>query len=286
MVPVCPRQDEPTGLCSSSPPVKARAPAVGEAVIFWCPRARRPVGPVEGSDAIPAAIASIGFLLNAAIALTGRRATSDLALTAAFLVALVLTGVRHWRSALVLPPLGSAVGLAFEAVGVRYGIPFGRYTYSRFGPEVLGVPVPVVIAWGIYLFVCYAAASSSASGIWTRVVLASAMMVALDLAVDPVMVALGAWSWERAGIWFGIPLLNFLGWFTVSAVALSVYTLLLRRALPLRTSPLWKVAYLASFIPVVSVARGGALAPALLGLAAGAALSASRVYLEPLRRSH
>ncbi len=226
----------------------------------------------KGSDWVPAAAASIGFILNSAIALTGRRAESDLILTAAFALALILTGARHWRPALALPPIGSAVGLAFEAVGIRYGVPFGRYSYSEFGPTILGVPVPVVIAWGIYLFVCYSAASSLTRRLWARVFLASVMMVALDLAVDPVMVTLGAWSWEGEGPWFGIPLPNFLGWFTVSAVALGLFTRAFRGSLPQRTSPTWRAAYLTTFAPLISLARGEVVAPALLGLAAGAAL--------------
>ncbi|MDK2464162.1 MAG: carotenoid biosynthesis protein [Candidatus Korarchaeota archaeon] len=227
----------------------------------------------EESDWVPAAVVSLGFILNAAIALRGRRAESDLILTACFALALILTGARYWRPGLALPPVGSAVGLAFEVVGVRYGIPFGRYSYSEFGPEILEVPVPVVIAWGIYLFVCYSAASSLTRRVWARVALASAMMVALDLAVDPVMVAQGAWSWEEGGPWFGIPLSNFLGWFTVSAVALCLFTKIFGgAALPPRTSPMWRVAYLASFVPLMSMAQGSVVAPALLAPAVGAAL--------------
>ena len=52
------------------------------------------------------------------------------------------------RGALTLAGVAGGGGLIAEAVGVATGIPFGRYTYTgTLGPEVLGVPVIVPMAW-------------------------------------------------------------------------------------------------------------------------------------------
>jgi uncharacterized membrane protein len=41
--------------------------------------------------------------------------------------------------------------------------------------------------------------------------------VCLDLFIDPVAVATGYWVWFVPGeIYFGIPLLNFVGWFVLN----------------------------------------------------------------------
>jgi lycopene beta-cyclase len=41
---------------------------------------------------------------------------------------------------------------------------------------------------------------------------------AWDLFLDPQMVGWGFWVWEGTGAYFGIPLVNFLGWFLVSGL--------------------------------------------------------------------
>lgn len=41
-------------------------------------------------------------------------------------------------------------------------------------------------------------------------------MVACDLALDPVAVSLGLWTWDRPGAYFGVPPGNFAGWWVVS----------------------------------------------------------------------
>ena len=38
-----------------------------------------------------------------------------------------------------------------------------------------------------------------------------------DLYLDPQMVGWGFWKWEQPGLYFGIPLVNFAGWFAVAA---------------------------------------------------------------------
>lgn len=214
---------------------------------------------------------ALGFALNAALSVAWSRGAADVALTLAFAASLALSS-KAWREALALPLIGSAVGLAFEAVGVRYGVPFGRYSYSDFGPEVLGVPVPIVLAWGIYLFLCYSSAASLASG-WRRVALASGMMVAIDLAADPVMVELGAWSWEvGSGItWFGVPPLNFLGWLVVSALSSWTHALLFSGS-PKGASRAWTLSYMSAFLPLLAASTAETLLPCLLGAAAGAFL--------------
>ncbi len=151
----------------------------------------------------------------------------------------------------MLYALGMASGFLFEYLGVNYGFPFGHYEYLAFErTKVLGVPVPIVMAWGAYVYAAYI--SVDASG-WRRVLAASLMLVSLDLAVDPAMVKLGLWVW-RTGCpcIFGIPVTNYLGWFFTSLIALITYKSLFEEPERIRWGLL---TFLSLYLPIVAVSH-------------------------------
>ena len=56
--------------------------------------------------------------------------------------------VHGARGAVLVVAVAGGGGLVAESVGVATGWPFGRYAYTgTLGPEVLGVPVVVPLAW-------------------------------------------------------------------------------------------------------------------------------------------
>ena len=56
--------------------------------------------------------------------------------------------------------------------------------------------------------------------IWQVPLLAAVVAVAFDLFIDPVAVAAGYWVWlKEANMYYGIPLLNFVGWFVLMGFA-------------------------------------------------------------------
>ncbi|MDK2372302.1 MAG: carotenoid biosynthesis protein [Candidatus Korarchaeota archaeon] len=152
----------------------------------------------------------------------GSRREADMTLTISLIISLALAS-SEWRSAPALFLSGCLVGFFMELIGIHYGIPFGKYSYLSFeGVSLWGVPIPIALAWGLYLYTAYLASLPIAKRNW-RIVFTSLLMVVLDMAVDPVMVDRGVWIWKSGGPWFGIPLSNFLGWFVTSALALSVF---------------------------------------------------------------
>jgi len=138
-------------------------------------------------------------------------------------------GVRRTGAA----ALGVAVSTAVvERVGTRTGVPFGRYEYSGdLRPQIAGVPAIVPLAWFAMAVPSREAARaalggrSSATG---RVVVGAAALTAWDLFLDPQMVAEGYWRWIRGGVYRGIPLSNFAGWFVTGLAVMMI----LERALP------------------------------------------------------
>ena len=110
---------------------------------------------------------------------------------------------------------------AAEYLGVKTGIPFGRYQYTPLlQPQFGGVPLLVPLAWLMMLPPAWAIVSRIVSP-RKRLFFAAASGLAFtawDLFLDPQMVANGLWAWDQPGQYFGIPLSNFLGWWLVSTL--------------------------------------------------------------------
>lgn len=134
--------------------------------------------------------------------------------------------------ALMLFATTAGLGLIAEIVGTATGFPFGSYGYAadRLGPDILGVPAVVPLAWtaGFYPIWCavsYVLQRSSTSperrGIH-RVVITAVGMVGWDLYLDTQMVTDGQWTWTSpiAGLPGipSIPVSNYLGWFVTAAI--------------------------------------------------------------------
>jgi putative membrane protein len=67
--------------------------------------------------------------------------------------------------------------------------------------------------------------------LWWRVPLATGVIaVSVDLLIDPVAVAIGYWVWHVPGnVYYGIPLLNFVGWFVLMFLAPLAWIVIAQR---------------------------------------------------------
>ena len=130
-----------------------------------------------------------------------------------------------------------------EFIGSHTGFPFGKYTYTDIlQPQVGGVPLLIPVAWLMMLPSSWAVADliikdRGFPAPWpaqlARAAVAALAFTTWDLFLDPQMVIWGLWHWASPGIYFGIPLTNYLGWLLVS----FLITLLLAPA-NLPSSPL------------------------------------------------
>jgi len=118
----------------------------------------------------------------------------------------------------------AVTGFAIEALGVRFGFPFGRYEYSSvLQPQVLRVPLVLICAWVVITAYAWQAVSRRFASVAMRAAVGGAWMMALDLLIDPVATnAMSYWRWLDHGAYYGVPLSNFAGWFLVGALMLSV----------------------------------------------------------------
>jgi putative membrane protein len=110
----------------------------------------------------------------------------------------------------------TAYAYVIELVGVTTGWPYGAFEYGvELGPMVAGVPlglpvffVPLVI--NSYLLSLLLLGRRGGRVI--RLAFALALVLAVDLALDPAAVAIGFWRYLDGGVYYGVPLSNYAGW--------------------------------------------------------------------------
>jgi putative membrane protein len=121
------------------------------------------------------------------------------------------------------------VGSCAELLSLGTGFPFGNYHFTAvMGPHIFDVPVLLALAylgigycaWIMALQILgYADRSLSGASLVSVPLLASSIMTAWDLAMDPDWATLDhAWIWHSGGVYFGVPISNFFGWFGTACV--------------------------------------------------------------------
>ena len=188
----------------------------------------------------------------------------------------VLVAILTWRVGGAWIPAGVAlylISLASELLGTTVGLPFGPYRYGPgLGMKWLDhVPVLVPASWFMMALPSFALATRwvTTDRAW-RIVAAAGLLVSWDLALDPSMSRLMPyWIWGREGPYYGMPLLNLVGWY-VTGLALMAALALLRvdrwlAAVP--TVPLLAI-YVANLaLPVVMAAAAGLWPASVLAVA-------------------
>ena len=177
----------------------------------------------------------------------------------------VVVGAIAWlgprRGVALLAGLG-VYALVFESVAIATGVPYGRFSYSEvLGPPLLGLAPPtVLLAWTPLIL--------GSLAVTRRAWQATALLVVLDLVLDPAAVGLGFWSWTEPGAYYGVPVVNFLGWVVSGGLAVLALRRLPRPLPRLLADNLWLVVV---FWTAVN-AWSGAWVPALVGIGVAAGL--------------
>ncbi|MEV6283966.1 carotenoid biosynthesis protein [Kribbella sp. NPDC051770] len=148
-----------------------------------------------------------------------------------------------WRGIVTFFVVSIVISNLLENLSIKTGFPFGWYHYTDgLGPKLFLVPIiigPVYaatgyLAWtiGTILLGDVRRGSSWLTTIGTPVV-ASFAMVLWDLAIDPTQSTINEnWIWHHSGGYFGVPLVNFLGWSLCVYLFFQVFALYLRRRSP------------------------------------------------------
>ena len=166
-------------------------------------------------------------------------------------LALLLFGLLHGavtygrRGILWFIVICLGVSNASENLSILTGFPFGWYHYSsQMGPKLFLVPIMIgpayfgvgYLSWTLARMILGDEdARLSSLRVFSIPVMASFIMVSWDLTVDPMMSTItGNWVWHHGGGYFGVPLVNFLGWYLTVYVFFQLFALYVRR---LRRAP-------------------------------------------------
>jgi uncharacterized membrane protein len=144
-----------------------------------------------------------------------------------FLASLVdVVRVHGIRGGVGLVGVAGGGGLVAEAVGLATGLPFGPYVYTgTLGPEILGVPVIVPLAWAMMAWPALVVGRALAVRGGPVVAIGTFALASWDVFLDPQMVAAGHWSWLAPSpslpLVPGVPLTNYVGWLVVAALVIA-----------------------------------------------------------------
>jgi putative membrane protein len=160
-----------------------------------------------------------------------------------FLAFFLAAGIRDLGRARTLGFLlwGFLVALVAELSSTRVGVPFGLYHYTgeTAGLELFLSNVPFFSPLS-FPFLAYASFSlarqalgpgwaGTRAGRLRTVALSGVLMALLDVVIDPLAVRGGRWflghlfTYPEGGVYFGVPLSNFVGWLLVGCATVGGY---------------------------------------------------------------
>jgi len=159
-----------------------------------------------------------------------------------FMLAFVIAGIGDlgWRRTLRFAAWVLALAWVAEFTSTRIGVPFGLYHYTGTtqGRELYLANVPLMDPLS-FTFLAYAAfclarlvlIGRDVSRI-TVAIVAGLLMMLLDVVMDPVAVRGDRWFlghifyYPEGGVYFGVPLSNFVGWWIVGLLGVGGYLFL------------------------------------------------------------
>jgi uncharacterized membrane protein len=156
-----------------------------------------------------------------------------------FLVAFLVAGRRDLglRRILLFGAVVWPIAWLAEFCSTHVGIPFGLYHYTRLtrGQELYIADIPFFDPLS-FTFLAYASFCLARFALRGRHVSTAALalltgflMMMLDVVIDPAAVQGDRWFLGRifyypeGGVYFGVPLSNFAGWWIVGAASIGVY---------------------------------------------------------------
>jgi uncharacterized membrane protein len=183
-------------------------------------------------------LAVIGISRDMRLPIDERWAASALLMIEGSIAFLWAADAYSWRRAITFALVVLPLAFTIEFIGVTTGFPFGRYHYTgALIPSVLGhVPAPITCAWLMIVLGSLVAAHTyvpqARRGI--TVAIAAALATGLDACLEPTAFHVKAyWLWDDSGPYYGVPTLNFAGWFVAALVVITCAAGILWRDRPL-----------------------------------------------------
>lgn len=203
----------------------------------------------------------------------------------AFLLLYLLAAAARtgWRRTLIYVPIGYLIAWISEYSSIHWGIPYGDYYYlpATIKEElwVAGVPFMDSLSYVFLSFCSYATAifllspiTIEQGNLYVRdtaairrsrqtLILGSFLFVFLDIIIDPLTLQGHRWflgqiyGYRVNGLYFGIPMSNFIGWLIVGLIMISALQRLetIKQLQPVRPSRLAEIPWIAAAGPFLYV---------------------------------
>ena len=149
-----------------------------------------------------------------------------------------------WPTMLCFFAIAFVISWCMESLSIATGFPFGHYHYTeKLGPKLGTVPLLIMLAYFAMCYVSWNLAHAVLDRFDHRAdtlqrfavpVIAAFIIVMWDLSMDPSRATLSqAWIWHDGGGYFGVPFVNFMGWFlTVYLIFQSLAMVLQKQRWP------------------------------------------------------
>lgn len=118
--------------------------------------------------------------------------------------------------------------LIIESIGIHTGWPYSPFEYTMpFGYRLLGTtPWTVFIAWSPLVIGAWLLAQTWFKQNWAKFLVYLGILVGSDIVLDPGAIARGLWKYTNGGLWFDVPLQNFMGWVISGTIAYVILRLI------------------------------------------------------------
>ncbi len=153
----------------------------------------------------------------------------------------VWTQTEKKRNFYIFLVLSFFVGMISEIIGVQTGLLFGNYAYGAImGFQIAEVPLIIGMNWFVVVYSAVATifyftrrigpannliiSNAECGPIGLNVMVGASLLATFfDWIMEPAAVSLGFWAWAGDG---QIPVLNYLSWFFISIILMSIFRLL------------------------------------------------------------
>ncbi len=135
-------------------------------------------------------------------------------------MALLMMFHRRWTASHVgVILLIALAGYLVEVVGVLTGLVFGEYSYQHaLGLKVFDTPLMIGVNWAMLIYCVHAMLEDTGLPAVLKIITGAMLMVGYDFILEPAAIRLSMWNWGGSAI----PLQNYIAWFVISLVFLSV----------------------------------------------------------------
>ncbi|MFW9934579.1 MAG: carotenoid biosynthesis protein [Candidatus Thorarchaeota archaeon] len=141
-----------------------------------------------------------------------------------------------WKSTLLIVLTLGGLVLLIESIGALTGFPYGVFYYT----DLVGFKVFGLVPWAVpfaFLPLLLGAITLSIHYIktpWKLILVTALLLVVIDLIIDPILVHLGVWVWVPPGVYYGVPISNFVGWFITGVITVSIFFVLIKNRFNLK----------------------------------------------------